>query len=156
MRARRSPEGSAGPVVEGAKPVTRITGRLGLGLAIDQREDFVVVLGKALELVLGEDELAVLLDVVDAPAATDQRGVDAVPVLDRGRQTGGPGFVVSDPAVRDLERKRLRSGHVPSRGNSISPYAASLGATLTPVGNFDSRASGSGCRAGSAPPPPAR
>jgi len=103
-------------------------------LAIDQREDLVVVLRKALELVLGEDELAVLLDVVDAPAATDQRGVDAVPVLDRGRQTGGPGFVVSDPAVRDLERKRLRSGHVSSRTNSISPCAASLeGAALTAV-----------------------
>jgi len=84
---------------------------VGFVLAIDQCEDLVVIVRKTLELVLGEEDLAVLPDVVDAPAPSDQRRLDAVTVLDGGRQTGGPGLVVSDPAVRDLQRERLVSGH---------------------------------------------
>jgi hypothetical protein len=111
MSASRSPDGSAGPLVARAKPVTRIRGTLGSALGIDQPEDLVIALREPLELVLGEQEPAVLLDVIDPAAAADELGVDTVTILDRGRQTGGPGLVVSNPAVRDLQRKGLRSGH---------------------------------------------
>jgi len=56
--------------------------------------------------VLGEDPAAVRDDVEDAVVALLQRRIDADLALDRGRQTGGPGEVVSTHAVRDLDGHR--------------------------------------------------
>jgi hypothetical protein len=55
------------------------------------------------ELLLGEDQPAVEHHL-ELPAGTlDERGIDAARLLDLGRQTGGPGKIVSLDAVRDLE-----------------------------------------------------
>ena len=48
---------------------------------------------------LGENQRIAGLDVKDAAAALDELGIDSYLVLDRGRQTGGPGFVVSLYAI---------------------------------------------------------
>ena len=57
--------------------------------------------GKAPELLLGEDELAVQLDVEDAAAALDQRGAGPELLLQLVRQTGGAGQIVSSHAILD-------------------------------------------------------
>ncbi len=54
-------------------------------------------------LVLAVDEPAVRLDVKDAAGTLDELGVEVVLALDGGRQTGGPGVVVSLHAVRDAD-----------------------------------------------------
>jgi hypothetical protein len=51
--------------------------------------------------VLGEDQLAVDEDVELTGFADLERGVEAGFLLDRGRETRGAGFVVSDEAVLD-------------------------------------------------------
>ena len=56
-------------------------------------------LGEAAHLVLGKDHLAVDLDVKYAALTADELGVHAVALLDRGRETRGPGRVVSNLAV---------------------------------------------------------
>jgi len=59
--------------------------------------------------VLREEQIAIDGDVEDAPVATNQVDGDADLPLDFGRQTGGPGKIVSTPAVgdRDLHRRGL-------------------------------------------------
>lgn len=57
--------------------------------------------GEATLLVLGEDDLAVDAHVELATAAVLERGIDAGLLLDLGRETRGPGFVVSNHAVGD-------------------------------------------------------
>jgi cell division FtsZ-interacting protein ZapD len=57
--------------------------------------------GKAPDLLLREDELAVQPDVEDAAAALDQLGADAQLLLQLVRQTGGARQVVSGHAVLD-------------------------------------------------------
>jgi len=56
-------------------------------------------------LPLGEDELAVHLDLEDAARPLDELRLDAELLLDLCRQTGGARIVVSDGAVLD------RDGH---------------------------------------------
>jgi hypothetical protein len=68
----------------------------------DQLQNF-LVLGKAAELLLGEDQLAVEHDLELPAGALDEGGVNALRLLDLGRQTGGPWQVVSLHAVRDLQ-----------------------------------------------------
>jgi hypothetical protein len=53
----------------------------------------------AARLVLREDQLAVEDDVEDAAVAANQLGDDAGLPFDLGRQTGGPGEIVSTSAV---------------------------------------------------------
>jgi len=54
-------------------------------------------------LLLREDQLAVERDL-ELPAGTlDEGGVNALRLLDLGRQTGGPWQVVSLHAIGDLE-----------------------------------------------------
>jgi hypothetical protein len=60
-------------------------------------------LGPAPGLFLREDDLTVECDVQLSTTALGERGVEATRLLDLGRQTGGPGQVVSGDAVRDLE-----------------------------------------------------
>ena len=52
---------------------------------------------------LGEDELAVGGDIEDAVRALDELGLDSQRLPDLGRQTDGPGQVVSGNAVGDGE-----------------------------------------------------
>ena len=54
-------------------------------------------------LVLGVDELIVHLDVEDPAVALLELRVDAVALLQLGRQTGGSGEVVSLRAVGDAD-----------------------------------------------------
>ena len=56
---------------------------------------------------LREDQAAVSDDLEDAAVALDQGRRDAVLLLDLGRQTGGPGQVVSAYAVFDRELLHL-------------------------------------------------
>jgi hypothetical protein len=48
---------------------------------------------------LGENELPIHLDVENAPTACDELGRDVVVLLNLGRQTGCPWFVVSTRAI---------------------------------------------------------
>lgn len=57
------------------------------------------ILRKPPLLVLGEYHGLVGLDIKDAAAALDQLGIDADAVLDLGRQTGSPGFIISLYAI---------------------------------------------------------
>jgi hypothetical protein len=73
--------------------------------------------------VLAIDQLAVGLHVEDAAGALDQAGFEAQPLLERGRQTGGLGLVVSLTAIRDGDV------HVALRANSTRTHAM-IGRTL--------------------------
>jgi hypothetical protein len=59
--------------------------------------------GKAPDLLLREDELAVELDVEDASGALDQLRAEAQLLLQLVRQTGGAGQIVSGYAILDRE-----------------------------------------------------
>ena len=59
---------------------------------------------KAPLLFLREDQLAVEHHLELPSRALVEHGVDVTQLLDLGRQTGGPGQVVSSNAVGDLER----------------------------------------------------
>jgi hypothetical protein len=59
--------------------------------------------GEAAFLLLRVDQLTVGADLEDAALAFDERRVDALRVLEFGRQTGGPGQVTSLHAVGDLD-----------------------------------------------------
>jgi hypothetical protein len=67
---------------------------------VDQVTDFVGA-GKRVGLVLGVHQLVIDLDVEDALVALLDFGVDAVALLELGRQTGGRREVVSLGAVGD-------------------------------------------------------
>jgi hypothetical protein len=56
---------------------------------------------EAAEAALREQQLVAGGDLEDAAAPLDQPGRDAEPLLEIGRQTGGPWLVVSDDAVLD-------------------------------------------------------
>jgi len=73
-------------------------------------------LGEAAELLLGEDQLAVHADLEDAAARLDEVGLDAVLLLDLGRQTGGARLVVSNAAVLDANLRARGSLPVRHRG----------------------------------------
>ena len=62
------------------------------------------------ERLLREDELAVEHDLELAATALDECRVDAMCLLDLGRQTGGPWQVVSLHAVGDLHVHRILLG----------------------------------------------
>ena len=70
------------------------------GVRVDQVADFIGA-WEAMGLVLGVDELIVHLDVEDPAVALLELRVDAVALLQLGRQTGGSGEVVSLGAVGD-------------------------------------------------------
>jgi len=53
---------------------------------------------------LREHQLAFERDLELTAASADERRVEVTGLLERGRQTGGPGKVVSLDAVADLER----------------------------------------------------
>ena len=59
-------------------------------------------IGEAAGLVLGKDQLAIHLDVEDAPAAGNQFCLDTQGFAQFVRQTGGFGIIVSDCTVGDL------------------------------------------------------
>ena len=60
------------------------------------------VLGKAVQRLLGEDQVPVQRDLEDAPARGDELTVGSELPLDGVRQTGGARLVVSNDAVFDL------------------------------------------------------
>lgn len=62
-----------------------------------------MVLGKAADLLLAEQELIAGFHVENSAVAGDELGFDVVCFLDRGRQTGGLGEVVSLGAVGDAD-----------------------------------------------------
>jgi hypothetical protein len=57
--------------------------------------------------VLGEDERTVRVDVEDPAAAAHQLDVGFDILFDEGRETRGPGLVVSDAAVFDANLHQL-------------------------------------------------
>lgn len=57
--------------------------------------------GESAGLSLGEDRLAIEMDLEDTIAALDELGLEPETFLDAVRQTGGTGTVVSNPAVFD-------------------------------------------------------
>jgi hypothetical protein len=61
------------------------------------------VLGKPADFVLREDLLAVDRHVKHATAALDEHGLDALGLLDLGRQTGGARQIISGDAVFDRD-----------------------------------------------------
>ena len=71
--------------------------------SLRQRLEDLFRLGKSTEGLLGEDQLAVAGDLENASLPFDQPGFDTELLLDLGRQTGGPGEIVSDAAVFDLD-----------------------------------------------------
>lgn len=52
-------------------------------------------------LVLGKDQLVIYMNVKDPGISLDENRFKASDLLDCGRQTGGPGEVVSTHAVRN-------------------------------------------------------
>jgi len=54
-------------------------------------------------VLLREHELPVHADLELAATSAHERGVEAALLLDLGRQTGGPGKIVSSDAVTDLD-----------------------------------------------------
>jgi hypothetical protein len=72
----------------------------GLHQRIDLLEDL-SGFGEATDLLLAPDLRAIDVHVKDAAAALDEFAVHAVFALDRVRQTGGPGVIVSFAAVLD-------------------------------------------------------
>lgn len=64
-----------------------------------QRVDDLALIGKAAFVVFGEDTMVAGEDIEDPATAADQLGVVSKLRFDLGRQTGGPGQVVSDAAV---------------------------------------------------------
>src|SRR5687768_3951263 len=69
--------------------------------ASGERSEDLVVLGETVLLALREDELAVDAHVELTRLAGEQVDLDALRLLDRGRETRGLGLVVSDHAVLD-------------------------------------------------------
>ena len=67
---------------------------------LDLVEHFLVV-GEAADVVLVPDLFAVHVNVKHAAHAFDQLGIHAELLLDRGRQTGGLGKIISLRAVLD-------------------------------------------------------
>jgi len=65
--------------------------------------DHLAGLRKSIDLVFGEDRLAVDDNVEDAVLAADQLGLDSELLGNLCRQTGGSGPVVSGRAVADLD-----------------------------------------------------
>jgi len=68
-----------------------------------QLVEHLVVLGEAADLVLAEDEPPIRLDVEDPARTLDELGLDPELLLDRGRQTGGLGQIVSLHAIGDAD-----------------------------------------------------
>jgi len=86
----------------------------------DRRLDF-AGLWKAAGAVLGVHQLAVGNDVEDAARTFDEFGLNLEPLFQIGRQTGGPGVVVSGDAVgnADVHVRLLTPAGVP--GGRASP-----------------------------------
>src|SRR5262249_4002939 len=70
---------------------------------------YLFAVGKAARAVLGIDQRTVRRDVEHAVAALDELGLHAELCRDFGRQTGGPGEVVSTDAVLDGDAHDSRS-----------------------------------------------
>jgi hypothetical protein len=71
------------------------------GESVGEGADDLFLFGKAPLLLLGEEQLSVDEDVKLAWLTDLERGVEPGFFLDRGRETRGAGFVVSDEAVLD-------------------------------------------------------
>jgi hypothetical protein len=67
-----------------------------------QTEDLPGV-GEAVFLVLREDQFAVRKDIELAAPPGDDEGVNAALLLDLGRETRGPGLIVSHHTIADLD-----------------------------------------------------
>ena len=68
-----------------------------------------MVVGKAADVVLAPDLFAVDVNIEHAAGAFDQFGIHAELFLDRSRQTGGLGQVISLRAVLNGDVHRLTS-----------------------------------------------
>ncbi len=75
--------------------------------------------GETPDPVLGEHELAIDSDVEDSVGTLDEHGLGAESFLEVGRQTGGPGFVVSSSAVSDSDVHDARP--LPEEGKLFVP-----------------------------------
>jgi len=81
--------------------LTSSTGEGAIDLRANQPENLPVV-GEAPRGSLGENQLAVDVDLEHAAVGGDQLAIDAQVTLELSRQTGGAGLVVSFAAVFDL------------------------------------------------------
>jgi len=92
--------------------VTEALAQRGLDLAVD---------GEAARAgVTGEDQVVVESHVEDATTAGNELGAHADGLLDRGRQTGGSGLVVSDDTVFDGDARHDRLESI-AEGDERSP-----------------------------------
>ena len=81
------------------------------GFGLLEQDKYLSRIRVASRLPLREDEHAITRDLEDATASLQQVDLRTwVPGADLGRQTGGPGFVVSDDAITDGDMHRRRSG----------------------------------------------
>jgi len=78
-----------------------------------QRLEDLFVFRETAEGFLREDQLAVALDLEDSARGFDEARFDVELLLDLGRQTGGPGEIVSDAAVFDLDSHAVWSPSAP-------------------------------------------
>src|ERR1043166_6287278 len=106
-RSRPRPAAAAPPPPPGPPPASRR----------DLRQPLRRV-REAAQLLLREDELAVHAHLELTTAALDERALHAAFLLELGRQTGGPGKIVSSDAVTDLDGHGgyLRDDAAPTRG----------------------------------------
>jgi hypothetical protein len=73
-------------------------------------------IGKASGLVLGKDQLAINLDVEDAPAAGNQLCLNAKGFSQLVRQTGGFGVIVSNCTIGNLDVHSVSPGKIAVSG----------------------------------------
>jgi hypothetical protein len=77
-----------------------------------------VVLGEATDPLLGKEHAPIGFDVEDATPARDQLDFVIRAGFDVGRQTGGLGSIVSNPAVRDRDLHIRSSAAVKMPGSA--------------------------------------
>ena len=96
-------------------------------LLLWQRLENLLQLGESADLLLGEDHVTVHGDHEVATASGDQFRLNAKPLLQISRQTGGFVFVASFGAVQDLY------GHGSPPGFGRSPRPVNLQSTNGPI-----------------------
>ncbi len=77
---------------------------------------------KTAQILFGKNELTAVLNLEDSTAGLDQLGLDAEFFLQFLRQTGGPGFVVSHAAVRDLAGLHVFPNILANDSRSTGPH----------------------------------
>jgi hypothetical protein len=98
---------------------------------VETRKDL-IILGKAVQLFLGEDEFSIGDHLENSAPGRDERGYGVVTPLNVGRQTGGLGSVVSNLAVFDGNpHDRPPGGHGLAGTAAIGIATSALAASVS-------------------------